>query len=949
MALTVPISSTSAREESLRSMLDFPILFTKRGNYQGIHIYDTCYQWHPGGGIYILENPSDPPEKHRVHVVIDENSTNSLGRGMYFDPDLSFDAKKILFCFKGEPEGSSCIYEIGIDGAGLRQITNPRADYLPCEDGGIKSVYHGRHGSLGAAQDLTPAYLPDGRIVFTTMRHNGLVPCNNTGVAILHVMNPDGSDIHPISVNSETEFDPSIMIDGRILYGRWEYVDKTALTIQSLWTVYPSGTMETAVYANNMVFPEAVLDSRQVFSDPAYVVSTFSKHNSTPRGTIALIDTRIGKNDAGAVFNFSDPNNPLRDAGESCEPYPITKDLILLSDRNGEKNALFLIRRNEDDSLIRELVFSDPTIDCHSPIPVRQQQLAAVRPAQGDRSKDYGFFLLKDVYQGMPDVPRGSIKKLRVVEETSRVSPTPGPGPFNQTFTISAALAWTAKNYLGEVSVEEDGSAYFEAPAGKMLFFQALDAEGRCVRSMRTFIQAAPGITRGCIGCHENKKGTFLVEKTAIAQTKPPQQIKDESWGSGVLDYPTMIQPILDRHCVRCHGGEQGFAAGLDLTGGWTKYFNHSYENLVSRRELQYKATLIAGVCSMNGTAYYSAPIFPAYAIGSPAAPLAKVIVEGDLGHQGRFDMTRPERDLVLAWIDGNGPYHGTWNYTPRAFQLAEWQDTKKQLIAEMARAGCVQCHTTEGENGRFEPDWFNLKDPKISRILRAPLAKGKDGFGEALCRDAKVDSFRRLRIFSTGQYEHAVKPLDSFPKQVWREWDKGQDSGKPVISFENTEDRHYQNMLAIISKAREQVLANPRLDMPRGEVFAIAGRHRNIYPVRLPKEPPQITAEQIPGGEVAVRWGLTTHTWGLFANVYRGREPDFALSPETKIARTELGAFIDRSALPSRDHYYAVVFDNEKERSEPVRVSVKVSFASKLDKRITKSRGKQTQVAGGS
>jgi hypothetical protein len=123
------------------------------------------------------------------------------------------------------------------------------------------------------------------------MRHNGLVPCNNTGVAILHVMDPDGSNTHPISVNSETEFDPSIMIDGRILYGRWEYVDKTALTIQSLWTVYPSGTMETALYANNMVFPEAVLDSRQVFSNPYYVVSTFSKHNSTPRGTIALIDT----------------------------------------------------------------------------------------------------------------------------------------------------------------------------------------------------------------------------------------------------------------------------------------------------------------------------------------------------------------------------------------------------------------------------------------------------------------------------------------------------------------------------------------------------------------------------------------------------------------------------------------------------------------------------------
>jgi hypothetical protein len=714
------------------------------------------------------------------------------------------------------------------------------------------------------------------------MRHNGLVPCNNTGVAILHVMDPDGSNIHPISVNSETEFDPSIMIDGRILYGRWEYVDKTALTIQSLWTVYPSGTMETALYANNMVFPEAVLDSRQVFSDPYYVVSTFSKHNSTPRGTIALIDTRVGKNDPKAVFNFSAPDHPLRDTGEACEPYPITKDLMLFSDRHGQKNALFLIKRHEDDSLTRELLFSDSSIDCHSPIPLKPQQLAAVRPAQGDRSKDYGFFLLKAVYRGMPNVPRGSVKKLRVVEETSRVSPTPGSGPFNQTFTISAALAWTAKNYLGEVDVEEDGSAYFEVPAGKMIFFQALGAEGRCVRSMRTFIQAAPGITRGCIGCHENKKGTFQVEKTAIAQTKAPQQIRDESWGSGVLDYPTMVQPILDKHCV-------------------------------------------SGVCSMNGTAYYSAPIFPAYAIGSPAAPLAKVIVEGDLGHKDRFEMTRPERDLILAWIDGNGAYHGTWNYTPRAFQLAEWQDTKKRLIAEMADAGCVRCHNTKDAGGRFEPDWFNLKDPELSRILRAPLAKGQDGYGEALCRDTKVDSFRRLRIFSTGQYEHAVKPLDSFPKQVWRKWDKGENGGKPFISFENTKNKHYQKMLEIIGKGRDLVLANPRLDMPRGEVFAVAGRHRNIYPVRLPKDLPEITAEQMFEGEVAIRWGLTTHTWGLFADIYRSSEPDFKLSAETKIARTELGCFIDRSALASGEHYYAVVFDNEKERTRPVRVSVEV------------------------
>ena len=912
-------------KESLRARLDSPILFTKRGSYRGIHIYDTCYQWHPGGGIYVLENPSDPTEEHVVSVVIDENSKNTLGKGMYFDPDLSYDAKKVLFCFKGEPKGSSSIYEIGIDGKGLRRITNPREDYLPCDkDGAVKSVYNGRHGSLGAAQDLTPAYLPNGKIVFTTMRHNGLVPCNNTGVAILHVMDPDGKNTYPVSVNSETEFDPSLMLDGRILYGRWEYVDKTALTIQSLWTVYPDGTMETALYANNMVFPEAVLDSRQVFSDPQYVVSTFAKHNSTPRGTIALIDTTMGKNDPKAVFNFSDPKNPVRDTGEACEPYPITKDLILFSDRNGGKHALFLIKRNPDDSLTRELLFADSNIDCHSPIPLKPRPLPKMRPSQVDRSKDYGYFFLQDVYEGMPKVPRGSVKKLRVIEETSRVSKTPGGGPFNQTFTISAALAWTGKNYLGEVDIEKDGSAYFQVPAGKMVFLQALDAEGRCVRSMRTFIQAAPGTTRGCIGCHEDKKKSFpVIQKTALAQQKPPQQLKDESWGSGPLDYPTMVQPILDKHCVKCHGGEKGFGAGLDLTGGWTQYFNNSYENLVSRREVQYRATLIAGVCSMNGTAHYSAPIFPAYAIGSPAAPLAKVVVDGDLGHKDRFKISRAESDLILAWIDGNGPYHGTWNYTRRAFNLGDWQNTKNQLVGEMKAAGCIKCHNT---GKRFENDWFNFRNPEFSRILRAPLAKGKDGYGEALCREGMVDGFRRLRIFSTGRYEHAVKPLNSFPKQVWRKWDKGKDSGTPVISFEDTKNQHYQKMLAIIVKGRDAALANPRLDMPRGEVFAVAGRHRNIYPVRIPEKLPEITAEQVPEGEVAIRWGLTARTWGLIADVYRGDKPGFKLSDESRIARTELGTYFDRSELPAGEHHYAVVFDNENERSKPTRVSVKVS-----------------------
>ena len=215
----------------LCQLLDAPLLFVKRHSYTGIHIYDTYYKWPPGGGgIYILENPAAARSTWKIRAVIDPTTPGTLGGGVYTHPDLSWDATKLLFCYKGEPSGSTSIYENGVDGRNLRRRTDPTAD-CDCDQ-----------GSQSGQHDIAPAYLPYGRIVFLSTRPSGLVPCNNTGVAILHVMNGDGTDMHAISVNNVNEFDPSVLPDGRILYGRWEYIDKNALTIQSLWTVHPDGT-----------------------------------------------------------------------------------------------------------------------------------------------------------------------------------------------------------------------------------------------------------------------------------------------------------------------------------------------------------------------------------------------------------------------------------------------------------------------------------------------------------------------------------------------------------------------------------------------------------------------------------------------------------------------------------------------------------------------------------
>lgn len=136
---------------------------------------------------------------------------------------------------------------------------------------------------------------------------------------------------------------------------------------------------------------------------------------------------------------------------------------------------------------------------------------------------------------------------------------------------------------------------------------------------------------------------------------RAPSRLQPESWGNGSVDFPSRVQPILDRRCVSCHGGEKGIAAGMDFSGGWTEHFNISYENLANRRETQLIAYWIAGIDCMNGTALWSAQIFPPRSHGLGAAPLADLLVSG---HEGRLpDLTRPERDLLMAWIDSNGLY----------------------------------------------------------------------------------------------------------------------------------------------------------------------------------------------------------------------------------------------------------------------------------------------------
>ena len=827
--------------------------------------------------------------------MIDPTTPGTLGLGVYTHPELSWDATKLLFCFKGQPQGSTSIYEIGIDGRGLRRVTDPSPQ---CD------CYKGSHGGQ---HDIAPAYLPDGRIVFLSTRPSGLVPCANEGVSILHVMNADGRDIHPISVNNVNEFDPAVLPDGRILFGRWEYVDKNALTIQSLWTINPDGTQETALYANNMVFPEAILDARPV-PGTHLIVATLAKHNSTPRGSIAFIDPHAGKNDPRDRQPRASRRPDLRprrflralagDARHGDLQRPAGRPE---AERAGDDRP----RRPPRGRALRPRDL--PALaDAH-----QAPALPGGVPDTIDRKSRVGRFFVQDVYRGLDGVRRGEVKQLRVIEETSRVSPTPGGRqPYNQTFLVSAALAFSVKNYLGVVPVAADGSAYFEVPSGRAVYLQALDADGRLVQSMRTFVQAAPGTTRSCIGCHEYKSARRprrLLARSADARADAaPARVVGHRLRRLPHPHPARVGQAL-RELPRGPAGDRrrpGSQRRLD------RAFQHQL-----REPGEPPGNAVGRLLDRGNRLHERHGLLVDAAIPAPG-PWVGGCPAGQAAGGGpwRANPGSPaERDLLMAWIDGNGLYHGTWDYTRHGCAIAAWDEIKKSVLSQMKPAGCVRCHAA------VENDWINLQTPELSRVLRAPLAKGQDEVGLGLCRDRTVDPKRpRIRLLWNG-YAHAVLPLEKFPRQaiVPRNTE-----GPAVVSFASTADARYRALLDAIRAGRQKALAAPRVDMPGAEI--LSGECRHFLPPPLPDPLPPLQASADRDGVVHLAWERSARTIGLTAELHRGSRPDFPPSDDTLLTESGLGQWSD-AAAPAGRQFYAMVLISGTDRARPVYAGVDV------------------------
>jgi hypothetical protein len=592
-------------------------------------------------------------------------------KGGIRDPQMHYDGQKILFAYRKGGEHPFHLYEINIDGTGLKQLTD------------------------GPDDDIEPAYCPDGSIVFCSSRCRRYVNCWHSRVATLYRCDGDGRNVRILSSNNDHDNTPWLLADGRVLYMRWEYVDRSQVHFHHLWTMNPDGTNQT-VYYGNLHGGVAMLDAKPI-PNSRKVVSSFSPGHGAPEhyGFVTVVDPRLGPDEQASARNVS--KQP-----RWKDPYAFSENCFLVAQRQG----IFVMNGQGEAELVYKLPDSEPQFEVHEPRPLGPRPRERIIPDRTNLARPTGRLILEDIYKGrnMVGVERGEIAKLLVLNQL------PKPVNFSggmEPLTIGGSF--TLAEIVGTAPVEPDGSAHVELPALQSLFFVALDKDDRPVKRMHSFVTLQPGETTSCVGCHEQRVQTpHAISKDLLALRHAPVPVEPIADVPKVIDFPRDIQPILDKRCVECHNADRR-EGGFDFTGDKTVRYTMSYWAMQRN-----------GLVSDGRNQPYGNR--PPRSIGSGASRLMKLI---DGSHYGA-KLSPHETTMVRLWLDTSATYPGT-------YAALGCGDYPVHLPIEPMMHRCGRCHEEHLKRHELET-YCNLTRPEKSLVLRAPLAKEAGGL--ALCKE---------------------------------------------------------------------------------------------------------------------------------------------------------------------------------------------------------------------
>lgn len=667
-------------------LLDFDqVLFLTHQRARYEHMVDQYYGFHaePVGGVYVLEHPfsEEPSARQLLREVPVSNGRlagKTLANGSFISLDLDFEGEHILFAWSEAkvpvppedltpkeqlftPESTYHVFKADVAGTALTQLTD------------------------GATNDFDPCWLPNGRIAFISERRGGYLRCGlrPNPTYTLHGMRADGADVIALSYHETHEWHPSVNNDGMIVYSRWDYVDRDSDIAHHLWLTYPDGSDPRTAHGNYPARRESrpwmELSIRAIPHSRKYVaVST--PHHGQNYGSLVLIDPAEADDGAMAQLKRITPDTAFPEAeeypGVPCAthggrnrrraerygtPWPLSETYYLCVYDLGQKNyGLYLA----DAFGNRELLYRDPAVACLDPIPLRPRRKPPILPprtkqAEEDRTgamRNTGYLAVMNIYESGFDWPADTaITGMRVIQLFPKTTPAANDP------LVGVGAQSLVRGVLGTAPVETDGSVYCEVPAGVPFYFQALDATGRAVQTMRSDTYVHPGETLSCIGCHENKQQAagFARKGVPLAMQRPPAKLQPEVDGAYPVFFPTLVQPVLNTHCVDCHAKDEtapSLAGNTFGEWGWPA----SYHTLAPFAWAKHGGN---GALEKNVTSYSIAG-----EVGARASALLPLLEET---HHG-VKLTDAERHRITLWLDCNSVFYGAYH------------EAKKQARGEM-------------------------------------------------------------------------------------------------------------------------------------------------------------------------------------------------------------------------------------------------------------------------
>ncbi|MBN1309299.1 MAG: hypothetical protein JXA18_15350 [Chitinispirillaceae bacterium] len=478
--------------------------------------------------------------------------------GVIRDPSVWFDGTKVVFAWSKDNNGYH-LYEMPVDSIdNIRQLTD--------DPEGL------------AVSDFEPCYLPDSNILFNSTRCFELNSADGSHKSNLFIINKEGKYLRRITYDQLSDFSPSIMEDGKILYSRWEANDRNSYACFPLMTTNMDGAYQYELFGNQSTWPGTIFQARQI-PGWATLLAVISVYHSSYAGELAIIDPMVSRAGSKAVQLIA-PKRVPEDTTDIIDgakplfqnPYPVYESWFLVSWRASAQspykdkfNIYFM-----DTSGRRELIAWHSDQSVSQPVSLMKRTPPTGKAYQADYRVKTGRSKLYNAYFGMGmdstvDSAAYTIRKLRLIALEYRTDPAFGITGSTE-YCATPAARWLGarevKRIIGETPVEIDGSAAFYLPARTPVYLQLIDANGSVIQSMRSSFMIQPAENYDCYGCHENKNEGTKQGRLPIAE-EPRVLTSFYDINNDYLSFPKHIQPIFNEKCISCHN--ETHEKGLDL------------------------------------------------------------------------------------------------------------------------------------------------------------------------------------------------------------------------------------------------------------------------------------------------------------------------------------------------------------------------------------------------